>query len=59
MTVSRVVNDQPGVAPKTRAKIEAAISELDYAPSRVASSLSSSRTNLIGMIVPDPGYFEG
>lgn len=53
MTVSRVVNNHPGVSAETRAKIEAAITELDYAPSKIASGLISSRTQLIGMIVPD------
>jgi len=53
MTVSRFVNDRPGVSAEARAKIEAAIAELDYAPSKVASSLISSKTQLIGMIVPD------
>jgi len=53
MTVSRVINGQPGVSAETRERIEAAIAELDYAPSKVASSLISQKTGLIGMIVPD------
>jgi LacI family transcriptional regulator len=53
MTVSRAVNGQPGVSAETRQRIEAAIAELNYAPSKVANSLISSRTGLIGMIVPD------
>lgn len=53
MTVSRFVNDRPGVSAEARAKIEKAIAELDYAPSKVASSLISHKTQLIGMIVPD------
>jgi LacI family transcriptional regulator len=53
MTVSRVVNDQPGVSAETRTKINAAILELNYAPSKVASGLTSAKTELIGMIVPD------
>lgn len=53
MTVSRVVNDQPGVSAETRKKIEVAIAELNYAPSKVAGSLISAKTELIGMIVPD------
>src|SRR5688572_6153231 len=53
MTVSRVVNDQPGVSAETRKKIETAIAELNYAPSKVAGSLASQKTELIGMIVPD------
>jgi LacI family transcriptional regulator len=53
MTVSRVVNRQAGVSAETRARIEAAIAELNYAPNKVASGLTSARTELIGMIVPD------
>jgi LacI family transcriptional regulator len=53
MTVSRVVNDQRGVSAETRKKIEKAIAELDYAPSKLASGLVSSKSRLIGLIVPD------
>jgi LacI family transcriptional regulator len=53
MTVSRVVNDQPGVSAETRRKIEQAIAELNYAPSKGAGSLISAKTELLGMIVPD------
>jgi LacI family transcriptional regulator len=53
MTVSRVVNDHRGVSAATRKKIEIAIAELDYAPSKMASGLSSSKSQLIGLIVPD------
>jgi len=53
MTVSRVVNDQPGVSAETRLRIQEAIAELNYAPSKVASSLTSAKTQLIGLIIPD------
>jgi LacI family transcriptional regulator len=53
MTVSRVVNDQPGVSSETRQRIEAAIAELNYSPSKIASGLISAKTQLIGLIVPD------
>jgi LacI family transcriptional regulator len=53
MTVSRVINERPGVSAEARAKIEAAIAELDYAPSKIASSLISHKTQLLGVIVPD------
>jgi LacI family transcriptional regulator, galactose operon repressor len=53
MTVSRVINDRPGVSAEARAKIEAAIAQLDYAPSKIASSLIRSKSELIGVIVPD------
>lgn len=53
MTVSRVVNDHPGVSAETREKIEAAIIELNYIPSKIGSGLVSAKTQLIGLIVPD------
>ena len=53
MSVSRVVNDQSGVSAETRKKIEDAIAELDYAPSKLASGLVSAKSQLIGLIVPD------
>jgi LacI family gluconate utilization system Gnt-I transcriptional repressor len=43
----------PGlVAPKTRAKVEAAMRELGYVPNLVAGSLATARTNAIGVLVP-------
>ena len=42
-----------GVSQETRERIQAAIAELNYAPSEVAASLTSPRTELIGMIVPN------
>ena len=53
MSVSRVINDRPGVGVETRRKIEEAIATLNYAPSRIASSLVSAKTQTIGLIVPD------
>ena len=53
MTVSRVVNKQPGVSPKTRERIERAIADLDFAPNRIASGLTSAKSQTLGLIVPD------
>lgn len=50
MTVSRVVNNKPGVSPKTVAKVEAAIRQLNYRPNLVARSLATSRANSIGVL---------
>jgi LacI family gluconate utilization system Gnt-I transcriptional repressor len=52
ITVSRVVNDYVGVRTEVRQKVEAAIHELGYIPNRSASILASSRSNLIGVIIP-------
>lgn len=52
--VSYVVNNGPRpVAAATRARVEAAIAELGYQPDLVARALRASRSNTIGMVVPD------
>ena len=50
-TVSRVVNDSPRVDPATRAKVEAAMSDLGYRMHRAARALRTGRTDTIGLIV--------
>jgi len=52
ITVSRVVNDYVGVSENIREKVTAAISELGYIPNRSASVLASSRSKLIGVLIP-------
>lgn len=49
--VSRTFTEGASVSPKTRAKVEKAASELRYAPNALASSLTTGRTKLIGLIV--------
>ena len=53
MTVSRVINDSERVSPETRKRVEEAISELGYVPSRLARGLSRQRTGTLSVIVPD------
>lgn len=48
--VSRTFTDGASVSAKTRAKVEAAAQELGYAPNALASSLTTGRTKLIGLI---------
>lgn len=48
--VSRTFTDGASVSPKTRAKVEQAASELGFAPNALASSLTTGRTKLIGLI---------
>ena len=50
-TVSRVVNASPRVDPETRARIEAAMTELGYRPHRAARALRTGRTQTIGLVV--------
>ena len=48
--VSRTFTDGASVSAKTRAKVEQAAAELGYAPNALASSLTTGRTKLIGLI---------
>ncbi|WP_460349018.1 LacI family DNA-binding transcriptional regulator [Pseudoneobacillus sp. C159] len=52
-TVSRVLNNQPSVNPKTKEKIWKTINELGYSPNRSAQSLASGKTKIIGVIISD------
>lgn len=54
-TVSRVVNDEPGVSPDVRERVVAAVRRLDYRPNLAASNLrrSGARSGLIGALVQD------
>jgi LacI family gluconate utilization system Gnt-I transcriptional repressor len=52
ITVSRALSFPSAVAPATRERIMAAVSSLGYIPNRVAGSLSSNQTRLIGAIIP-------
>ena len=52
MTVSRALRNPEVVTIKTLKRIEAAIEATGYLPNRIAGSLSSQRTNVIGLIVP-------
>lgn len=51
-TVSRVLNNRGYISEETRAKVYAAMEELNYKPNEVARSLSKKSTNTIGVIVP-------
>lgn len=52
-TVSRVLSDKPHVRPELRAKVLAAVAELDYRPNLIARTLRSQRSTTIGLIVSD------
>lgn len=53
ITVSRVVNNNGYVNAETRARVEAAIVELQYIPNKLAQSLRFKKTNLLALIVSD------
>lgn len=49
-TVSRVLNGHPSIRPETRERVQTVISELNYAPSRAARALVTSRSQTIGIL---------
>lgn len=50
-TVSRVFNKPELVEPTTRARVQAAIAELDYRPNQLARGLASHSSRTIGVVV--------
>lgn len=50
MTVSRVINDRPGVRNETRARVIAAMRELDYRPNVAARALVTGRSQTLGVV---------
>lgn len=53
ITVSRVLNNSGYVGAETRSRVETAVRELNYVPNQVASSLRSSRSDLLALVLPD------
>ncbi len=52
-TISRVVNNMPGVSETTRKMVLAAMKKLNYTPLATARDLSRSKRNTIGVIFQD------
>jgi LacI family transcriptional regulator, galactose operon repressor len=52
-TVSRALNDHPDIHTKTKKLVREVASELGYNPNIIARNLKSSRSNQIGVIVPE------
>jgi len=52
-TVSKVLNNYKGVSEETRRKVLAAIESSTYTPSALAKSLTTGRSNLIGLFVSE------
>src|SRR5438045_9750737 len=53
MTVSRAINDHPEISPETRARILDAAQRMNYRPNQFARALTTNRSYLIGIVVPD------
>jgi LacI family transcriptional regulator len=54
-TVSRVINNDAHVAPETRERVALVMRDMGYVANRQARSLKGSKTNVIGVLVPDLG----
>jgi LacI family transcriptional regulator len=52
-TVSMVINNKPNISEETRRKVLKIAKELNYYPNVIARGLATSRSNAIGVIVPN------
>ncbi|MBF4608990.1 LacI family DNA-binding transcriptional regulator [Curtobacterium sp. VKM Ac-1393] len=52
-TVSKVINQRDGVAAATMTRVQQVVADLGYETSLVARSLRSSRTGVLGILVPE------
>jgi LacI family transcriptional regulator len=53
MTVSRAINNHPEISRQTRARILAMAQKMKYRPNQFARALTTNRSYLIGIVVPD------
>ncbi|WCT79135.1 LacI family DNA-binding transcriptional regulator [Novosphingobium humi] len=53
-SVSRVINNEPHVTARLRAKVDSAIAQLGYAPDMAARSLAGAHNYVIGVIFDNP-----
>lgn len=53
MTVSRAINDHPEISPETRTRVLEAARRMNYRPNQFARALTTNRSYLLGVVVPD------
>jgi DNA-binding LacI/PurR family transcriptional regulator len=58
-TISRVLNEHPGVRGSTRDRVLAAMDALRYRPNRAARMLGTRRSRIIGVLTADAGSRSG
>lgn len=51
-TVSRALSDHPEISVNTKKRVKEVAERLDYNPDKIASSLRSGKTRVIGVIIP-------
>ena len=56
-TVSRVINDHPGIRDETRRRVLDAMATLDYRVNNAARALGTRRTRTIGILASDAGMY--
>ncbi len=52
ITVSRILRDKGPVSERTRARVMAAVDQIGYVPNRIAGTLASATSNLMGVVIP-------
>lgn len=57
VTVSRVINHRPDVAPDTRRRVEQVIGRLGYQPNAIARSLISQHSHTLGVVASRLDYY--
>lgn len=56
-TISRALKDHPDISPKTKKAVKALAEKLNYRPNLLAQGLRKSKTNTIGVIIPEFIHF--
>jgi LacI family transcriptional regulator len=56
-TVSRALKDHPDISPETKKAVNELAEKLNYQPNIVALSLRQSKTNTLGVIIPEIVHF--
>jgi LacI family transcriptional regulator len=56
-TVSRALKDHPDISPETKRAVNELAEKLNYQPNIVALNLRQSKTNTIGVIIPEIVHF--
>jgi len=52
VTISKALRDHPDISPETKAKVKELAEKLEYTPNFMARSLSSRKSNTIGLVIP-------
>ncbi|HQS06855.1 MAG TPA: LacI family DNA-binding transcriptional regulator, partial [Daejeonella sp.] len=57
--VSKALSGHPGISATTKQRVNEAVARLNYRPNKIASSLQSGQTKIIGVIIPsaDKSFF--